>query len=105
MVEDEPITMTVKELLDLTGIDLDERFNQQPNYIKIDENAMDDTDSEYPITRLSGLTLIVSMNYYQKRTAPQKYHDSAGKNIDDPLCVVEIEPQLQWTIQVTFALN
>ena len=88
----EAINVSLRDLLDVAGVDLDGRLDDQPNLRTLPEAAKDKND-EYPRVRLSGVNIIMSFEYYHRALAPNPYTETVLPKSDDVICLVEVEPQ------------
>eukprot|EP00210_Caulerpa_lentillifera_P008652 g8251.t1 len=91
--------LSLHQLLQFSGIDLDKRLNKQDNNPCNDTSQGNKTDGEiqYPYARLSGVTLQMTFNYYTKKLAPKPYRDLAGDDSEAIICIVEVVPHNRWS--------
>eukprot|EP00210_Caulerpa_lentillifera_P001296 g1249.t1 len=94
------IKLTLKQLLDIAGIDLDKRLNEQDNNPCSDTSQGNSTNGrvEYPRGRLSGLILQLTFNYYTRKLAPEAYKKDTGENSEAVVCILEVVPQNRWSL-------
>ncbi len=97
----DPIRLTIKQLLNISGVDLDKRLDEQPNGQGLDLLARDDETVPYPYARLSGVTLIMTFKYYTRALAPRRYKWRSGEKAGDTICIVEVTPQYTWSSQAS----
>ena len=90
------IKVNLRDLLDVAGVDLDKRLDDQPNPGTVSEAAKGVNDF-YPRARLSGVNIIMSFEYYHRALAPYPYTEATLPKSDDVICLVEVEPQYVWS--------
>lgn len=104
----ENINFTMRELLEVAGVDLDEPLDGQPNKEPVAEvargnvpgsNNEGEEEEPFPKARVSGVTIIMNFKYYVRRLAPGSHRQSVGPDAGDVICLVELEPQYVWTSQ------
>lgn len=96
----EPIKLTIKQLLDLTGIDLDKRLNEQDNKAGLTSAARGVNQTEFPFARLSGINLIMNFQYFHRSLATESdYKASVGDKSKEVICLVDVAPQFVWSKQ------
>ena len=96
-IEGEDIKLTVAELMEIAGVDLDETFDNQPNGVVpatgLQANGGTST-GVYPRPRLTGVRVALAINYYN-----YNLDDLEGSELgtSDIYAVVEVDSQLAWT--------
>ncbi|KAK9815684.1 hypothetical protein WJX72_008072 [[Myrmecia] bisecta] len=94
------LQMPVQQWLELAGVDLDLPTNLQPgvkqpatsNALLVGQSYSANT---YPKVRVSGVEIIVNLKYYNYKLEPNR--ESSGSNKNNVICIMELEPRLQWT--------
>ena len=81
--EGENIAITIKEWLDLSGVDLNE-YNKDVKMSVMDNNIKNNT---YPIYRITGLEIILKVNYYNIEDL---------SNFEDAVCIIDIVTNKGW---------
>lgn len=103
--EGKAVTLNLTQWLDLAGVKLDQTLDDQPNkqFAATRENedvlGSGDFDGEFPRARVSGVQIVLTLNYYQGNTAPSAFRDLVGGGANDAFCVIDVEPRFQWTVQ------
>eukprot|EP00803_Ostreobium_quekettii_P008869 evm.model.scf_301.5 EVM.evm.TU.scf_301.5 scf_301:34014-50656(+) len=97
----ESIDMNLTTWLRMAGVDLDKPLDQQPYpNAKVSEN-LKGKDGKYPVARLSGVVIDITLGYYQRKLAPAPYGvpmGSIGKAYE-VICIVDIEPHFRWSLK------
>lgn len=90
----EVVQMSIGEWLEHAGIDLDKRMDAQ-KYFEAADGQQGDGEyvDKYPMVRLSGVSIIVTLNYYQRKVAPKKWKISAGKKASRIICIMDVVPR------------
>ena len=85
--------------MNISGVDLDKRLDDQPNDQGLNVTAKDDKADHYPYARLSGVTLTMTFKYYTRALAPMSFHwnPDTKAGAGDTICIVEVTPQYTWT--------
>lgn len=91
------VNMEIGEWLKIAGVDLDKRMNDNNDFEPADgqkgEGAYTD---QYPIVRLSGVTIVSSLKYYERRLAPDGFKKSSGKKARDIICIMDVAPRYMY---------
>lgn len=96
-IEGEDIKLTVAELMEIAGVDLDETFDNQPNGV-VPATGLQANEGKstgvFPRPRLTGVRVALAINYYN-----YNLDDLEGSELgtSDIYAVVEVESQLAWT--------
>lgn len=93
----EAIKLSVGELLEIAGVDLDKPYDEQPSGWKPPAGLQGRGTSagEYPYPRLTGTRLSVNIQYYN-----YNLHDTSGlaeMGTSDVYAIVEVEAKVTWT--------
>lgn len=96
VIEGKDISLTVAELMEISGVDLDEPFDNQPSGV-VPATGLQGVGASagvFPRPRLTGVRVSVAINYYN-----YNLDDTEGSELgsSDIYAVVEIESQLAWT--------
>ena len=96
VIEGKDISLTVAELMEISGVDLDEPFDNQPSG-EVPATGLQGVGASagvFPRPRLTGVRTSVSINYYN-----YNLDDLEGEQLgnSDIYAIVEIESKLAWT--------
>ncbi|GMH40927.1 hypothetical protein BSKO_08831 [Bryopsis sp. KO-2023] len=96
------IDLTVERWLDIAGVKLDLPMDA-PEQVTFESDSAQtgsgDYKDRYPRLRLSGVNILVNMNYYTRKLAPPPWKKSTGKGADDIICVIDVTPVYRWSLQ------
>ena len=97
VIEGKDISLSVAELMEIAGVDLDEPFDNQPNGVVPATGLQADggeSTGVFPRPRLTGVRVALSINYYN-----YNLDDTEGSELgtSDIYAVVEVDSQLAWT--------
>jgi hypothetical protein len=95
--EGSTVTLTMKEWLDLAGVDLDKPFDEQPGSFGADSLAgltgVQWSANKYPTPRLTGVRLNILVRYFNYELDKTK-HEEVGT--DEVYAVVTVSPRIGW---------
>lgn len=101
----EPVALSLKKWLEFAGIDLDNHLNNQSNHefqagtSSEDVLGSGDFRGQFPRARLSGVQIVLTLNYKQRNLADKQFRKLAGSSADDIFCVIDVKPTFRWTVQ------
>ena len=97
VIEGKDIALSVAELMEIAGVDLDEPFDAQPSGV-VPAAGLQANSGEsvgvFPRPRLTGVRVAVSINYYNYNLDDP---DGSELGTSDIYAVAEVESQLAWT--------
>jgi len=104
--EGQRVELTLQQWLDMAGVNLDHPLNDQPNRHNQAQDADKDVQgsgefvNKFPLARLSGVELVLTLNYYMRQTNREdEFNKATGKDADKIFCVIDVEPRFQWTTE------
>ena len=95
----EPISLKLKEILDVAQVDLDKRYEDQTPLAGKDVSseyglAGSDDAARTPMARLAGVRLKAQLRYYNYNLEDANSEETGS---DEPYAILEIEPSFTWT--------
>ncbi|CAD7699665.1 unnamed protein product [Ostreobium quekettii] len=85
--------------LKVAGIDLDATLDKQPYKGELNPIFKGNNNTSYPNVRLSGIVIDVTLNYYQRKLAPEPYKSTLKGKSDSVVCIIDLEPKLRWSLK------
>jgi hypothetical protein len=95
----EPISLKLKEILDVAQVDLDKRYEDQTPLAGDDVSSLYGTAgsadaARTPMARLAGMRLKAQIRYYNYNLEDANSEETGS---DEPYAILEIEPSFTWT--------
>ena len=95
----EPISLKLKEILDVAQVDLDKRYEDQTPLAGDDVSSLYGTAgtsdaARTPMARLAGVRLKAQIRYYNYNLEDANSEETGS---DEPYAILEIEPSFTWT--------
>ena len=99
--------MNISQWLSISGVDLDKTLDEQEYPVRPDSSGiwsvLEGTNGygengTFPMARLAGVELVLSLNYYQRILAPPPYKKLA-KGSAEVICVIDVVPKFRWSVR------
>lgn len=107
LAEGKAIHLTLGRWLSLANVDLDRRVDGV-NGGQLLGDVGSPYEKQYPMPRVSGVRLMLTFNYYQRKLAPKPYKKATGKHSNNVICVLDVKPHYTWTSrepETTYMMN
>lgn len=96
LTEGGAIHLALNEWLSLANVDLDQKVKEE-NGGQLAGDVDSPYEGQYPMPRVSGVRILLTFNYYQRKLAPKPYKKASGKHANEIICVVDVTPHYTWT--------
>lgn len=104
-LEGSEIQLEVGRWLEIAGVDLDAAMNDPAQYgFKESQELTGEGKFAdlYPKVRVSGVDILVTMNYYQRNLAPTEFKKITGKKAGEIICIVDVMPEYRYCLLIVF---